>query len=373
MTGGTSGTGIGTSLTGSASAGGLPNTFNYNPGTNLVKWRTALGRVATKQGNAHALFIGDSTTYGSWGVPGNLDTGDLAAYSFTARLRDMFARSGIPATEDSFAGTGFNAENRLSTDFRIVNSGGWFNGGPTLGGDWFESGSAGNLAFTPRQNCDTFKIWYIKVGSAGSFTIDINGAGTQTINASGSTSVTTTTIATTLGANTLNLNWSSGGHVYITGIESWNSQASQIILQNSGWPTVTSSQFTSGLPYDPIPIISNYIGDLIVLTIGINDWNSGVSASAFSANMQVIINACIAVSDVVLCTPVPSSTNQNFAVPIIQATYNLAKINNLPLIDNYARFSAYASDSALYANTVHPNNLGYADFARGMYTLLSAP
>ena len=348
----------------------LPNTFNLIP-QNLRKWRAAKARVASGSGNARILFMGDSTTFGEFSNSG-ADTGDLTNNSITARISDYLSAAGLPTSENSFAGMSISGyPNRAVNDGRVVVSGGWAaSAGGGVGGSFMVCTSTGAITFTPRTNCDSFKIYYATLSTGGTFSYGVNGGSTTNQSEVGADGIGSVTITGNAGlANVLNINWVSGS-CYIAGIEAWNSTISQVILQNAGWGTSNAANWNNNsAAYTSPQAIPSFSGDLSYLCLGINDWCLGVSQSSFITNMQALITKALTTGDVILVSPAPSSTGSATLAnqeSLVQAMYDLAASNNIPLIDNFARFQSYTVSNGLglMGQALHPNQLGYADLAQ---------
>lgn len=366
-----------------------PNTYNYSP-LNLPKWRTALGRVKSGNGNARILCLGDSTSFG-YGSNGS-SSGNLKAMSYPTQLAGLFNAVGINAHWNSFLGNQFGTGNACNSlnDSRLTFGSGWsyLNNSPTIGGYLFSvsASASGALSFAPTVNVDTFVVYYLRgnEGSSarGKFQMDING-GTPTVvdTDTGSDQIVSATITGTLGSNTLNLHWNANGNVYIIGVEAYDSSKKWVSIVNAGWPNAKSGDVagTNNPGWAPLYGISMVPPDLTLLNIGINDQNNAIAISTFSANVQAIITAAQASGDVVLVTYNQSNpgtyASASTQSAYIAALYQLAAANNLVLIDTYARWVSYSSSNALGLNFdgLHPNGLGYADIARSIMNVIGAP
>lgn len=348
----------------------------------LPKWRAALAKVVSGTANARLLYIGDSTGFGAFSNNG-ADAGDLTANSVTAALKTMFSRAGMAVSENSFTGGGvIGYENRAANDGRIAISSGWAaDVGGAIGGCFLKTSSTGRLSFTPRTNCDTFKVWYVRTSGGGTFSIDLNGGTTTNLNGNNAANdIQSGTITGTLGANTLNLNYVSGGICYLAGIECWDSTKKQVIIQNAGWPTSKAGDWvaTSANAFAAVNALGNFAGDLTVICLGINDWLAGTSPASFAANLQTLVTNAKTYGDVVLVSPAPTSigttakATQDAIVAQVQA---LAVANNVPFVDVYSRFVSYevSNPNGLYGHVAHPNQNGYADIAQGIFHAIGNP
>ena len=117
------------------------------------------------------------------------------------------------------------------------NTGGWGAAGTfnTVGGSKLPKlRQQGKLSFTPTVNTDSFIVWYAISPSAGTLSVDADGGTATSVNTNGANNVGSTTITTTLGANTYNVNWVSGT-VFVLAVEAFNSAVTDIAIMNAGW------------------------------------------------------------------------------------------------------------------------------------------
>jgi lysophospholipase L1-like esterase len=128
----------------------------------------------------------------------------------------------------------------------------------------------------------------------------------------------------------------------------------------------------SAQPVSAIPILG---AALLVINLGINDWETGIPPATTAANIQALITAQKnAGGDVIICMPTPTGGT---ASPATQATYlpfliALANSNNIPLINWTARYTSWAVQNArgwMY-DSLHPNALLYNDEGQFLAQLL---
>jgi hypothetical protein len=355
------------------------NQYSYNfDALYLPHWEACTARIKINAGNCRVLNVGDSTTFGSWSLPS--DTGDLVGSSYPTRLSQYLNAASLPTQRDSFMNTGAGSETVLANDARVV-AGNWTVVNlPTVGGGGISASSSGSpLQFTPTSSVDKFRVWYLTAPSAGVGSLNIDGGTATTLTETGSNGFTSITLtATGAGKHTLNASWTSGGQIFIAGIEAYNSTTSQVEMMNAGWPLSTTGNWVaSGSPWLPLPAVGAIAPDLILLDLGINDWKNTVAVSTYKSNLQTMITAYKATSDVILVTPAPSQTTSTPLATqqtFINALYELAISNNIPIIDNWSRWGSYeranASPLLYYTNSLHPNANGYSDFAQGIFTPL---
>lgn len=353
----------------------------------LPKWRAALASVNAGAGNARLLCLGDSTTFGV-GSNGSTSTGDMKPLAWPTQMMKMLNSAGTNAHANSFmgSGTGAGGSNANDTnDARVVMGSGWSHASATfitIGGAMYTCSSATSaLSFTPTVPVDTFNIFYYRLASAGTFGYDINGAGSGTQSTAGASGFLTKTITGTLGLNTLNLNYSSGNALYIAGVEAYDSSKKSVSVINGGLPAVTTLLYnTNNGIYSPAyGAIAALAPNLTVISLGLNDLNTGKLLGTSIVNTQAIITAAQAVGDVALATFNPGQITGSFTAQN-QAAYtaamaNLAANNNIPFIDNYSRQQSYVVNSAngLIVDSLHLNGAGYFDYAAGIYNSIGSP
>ena len=363
-----------------------PFVYNYSPLV-LPNWRAALGKVkagATIR-NAKILMIGDSTTEGAYS--NNSTIGDWVKLAPAALLAKMFNNIGISANNNSCFG--FNG-NDIAHDSRWVQGTGWiFDATPMLGGYAIHAGSGSTaLTFLPNVNCDTFKCWLLKNTGLATIAVNINGGTNTTVNENTAASFTSQTITNALGANTLNVNWSSGtGNVYFGGVEAYNSAVASVNICNAGWDGSTSTSWNdSSSAWSPLNTIASFAPDLTIITLGINDWENSIPLATSQSNLQAIITAAKVVGDVILCSGVPSNPAQGVTTAT-QLTYvsmmqSLAASNGIIFMDIFNRWvnwtvsnnlGFYTTASAGVGNNLHPQGAGYADWADFLFSVISNP
>lgn len=362
-----------------------PNVFNYAP-QQLKKWRAALASVKTGVANARILCIGDSTTFGAYS--NGTGSGAWNALNYPAQLAARFNSAGINAHSNSWMGAGRTITDQLPFDSRMTTTSDWTVFTPQGIGGFIPCSQSvtgtGYLSFTPTVNVSTFNIFYVQTTTARSFNWNINGGSNtnvSTLNATTGLAVATAT--GTLGANTLNIQYSSGSnYIYINGIEAYDNSKKWVSVINAGWRGSTASSWNqSASLYNPIPAISVVAPNLTLINLSINDWNAGTAISTYIANIQAVITAALATGDVILVTANPSQTpfsgdaTQSAQQQYVTALYGLAASNNLVLIDLFSRWGTWTSSNSLGMNydNLHPNQLGYNDMAQFIANVIVSP
>lgn len=348
----------------------------------LPHWTSCAARVKINAGNCRIYAVGDSTTFGLYSS-GVGDTGDLTVAAYPTRLAQDLNSTHLPAQRDSFMGAGSSQGAGFGNDARVVVGSGWTTvNAPSTGGLLFgASSTTASLAFTPIDQVNQFILWYVtNAGGIGTYAVDAGG--TTTFSSGGAAGLHSVTIsAGALGAHTLNLNWSSGGSVYVVGVEASNTAIGAVQVVNCGIPgagagTVTGISWASATSaWSPLNSVPIQAPDVVLLDLGINNWTgaNATTVAVYTTNMQALITAYSATSDVILVTPSPSSigsvslaTQQQY----VQAMYQLAIANNLILVDNFSRWGSYERTNVApflyYNNVLHPGPNGYSDFAQAI-------
>jgi lysophospholipase L1-like esterase len=156
--------------------------------------------------------------------------------------------------------------------------------------------------------------------------------------------------------------------VFVHGIRCWNSALTdRIEVLNFGFAgseAVNNWGFGTN-PWSPRQTISFYQLDLIIIMLGLNDVDNGITTSAqFRDSLQAIIDAWRGQTDIVLCTFTPADVTWE---PIIRqdewiaVIREVAQANNIPLIDHYADRGSFAANPSQYSDNVHGTQTGYTD------------
>jgi lysophospholipase L1-like esterase len=375
--------------TGATSGSGAINNITTNYALSLPHLKAAVNSVLanpTGTGNTNICWIGDSTTTGQG------STSPIYYNSMPGQVMQAFRNAGVMADVNNFIGDGPGTKHSGFTNVLTVGSG-WsetLSPQATIGGAMFTATSTtASLAYTAPTPVDTFIVYYRIDSGLGSFNYNLNGGSNTSQATAGTSGIGSVTITGSLGANTVNLNWVSGS-VFIIGFSTYDSTKSSVHMVNLGWSGSKSGDWsaTNGTAgWDAVSIIkNNSLGcSAFVFDLGINDWLNGITPSAYTTNMQTLITAAenSANADVIILTPAPSaigSASQAVQAAIISAMYSLAAANNnsanvsgLPIVDEWARLVSYSQMVTLgesAGDNVHPNMVGYEDFAAAITPVL---
>jgi len=348
----------------------------------MPHWVACTAKVKINAGNCRVYAVGDSTTYGLYSANVG-DTGDLTVASYPTRLSQYLNSTLLPTQRDSFMGAGASQGAGFGNDARIVMGSGWTTvNAPSTGGLLFgASSTTASLSFTPVDQVNQFVLWVV-TNSGGLGTYAVDAGGTTNFSSGGAAGLSSVTIsAGTLGNHTLNLNWLSGGSVYVVGVEASNTAIGSVQIINAGIPgagagTVSGISWASATSaWSPLNAVPIQAPDVVLIDLGINNWTgaNSTTVAVYQANMQAIITAYKVTSDVILITPAPSSIG-NVALAIQQtyvtAMYQLAISNQIPIIDNFGRWGSYERTNVapflFYNNVLHPGPNGYSDFAQAI-------
>lgn len=355
----------------------------------LPHWRNALAKVRAGTGRGKILFFGDSTTIGSGaGSSGNVNMVGAWTKSFPNQITKQLAAVGIADSSNSYlsnqnsAGTGV-AYN--SYDPRLVEGSGWADGAGFFiaGGTTYVSTGTGTLAFTPTGQTDTADVYWYNNNNAATATVNVNGGATlATLTASGTQSVTKTTVTFTKGANTINVVGGGATQFYMMGVMAYDSTTPAIDIIQAGNYGSTVSTWTSNSSIAPGPSFAGATGllakmapDLVVVDLTINDANTGTTAASYTANLAILVQAIQANgADVLLVSGTPSNTSATGIATIVGAMSSYADSNGIVFLDVNARWVNYTVSNALgwfYTDGIHPNAIGYQDVAQFISTFLA--
>lgn len=342
---------------------------NNNNRLLLPRFARSVSRIRNKLGNSRVSCVGNSQTRGLWAI--NNTVNDVQDYNnnWVANLANSMP---FNTEYNSFFGNGnFNSS---PSDGRVTIPAAWnSNSVFTLGGTYFCASSAGTMSFLPDRSVDRFEIFYDTGSSTASFSYNIDGGSNTTINQNtGSDGMVRLVInAATLGSHTLNINWVSG-QSFITGFGAWNSAISQMQFDNCGWPGGKMTQFATanvGVISSPLTSLSIVAPDLVIIEGGQNDLLASVPVTTILTALQAMVTYIQPFADIVIVNPIPLPSSS--VALVTQGQYsagviNICNVNNVPCADMFNRWVSYvySNNLGLYGgDNVHPNGLGYPDYA----------
>lgn len=357
-------------------------------GAQLPLFHTALKATIAGSRNSRILCVGDSTTVG-FGAAGNSYVNAKPNSYPDVLATNLTSTTGINAQEVSFFGD--NAVTSALTNYPLydtrltINGASWSQSGNTTIANfpWRNLTGTDTMSFTPTQQIDTCEL-YTFVGSGfGTITVDFDGGPvllTANTNNGGSTNFSRLlTSGGTLGIHTINIKRSTGGAIIYNGVDCYNSAVKRISIFNAGWAGVKAGTLAGvspsvNNPYSYQNAIPLFTPDLTLLCVGINDWAVPTSISSYTSSMQILINQAKITGDVIIVTPVFSSTSiisQNTQNTFITAMAGLAATNGIPIFytanisSNWVSYTA-ANSAGLMYDTVHPNQTGYSQIGMAL-------
>jgi lysophospholipase L1-like esterase len=333
-----------------APAGASAARFNA-PG--LPRWSAAVRRAQSGLGRARIVCLGDSTTAG-YGAPGRSGAWPRQLAEQMAwrggRETGFFSNAGLGATYDSrmVRGAGWSADTTKGL-------GGGFHRNLTV--------TAQPMTFTPQLPFDQVELYLY---GATSLRVTI-GTGTPVVvtgdfgNAVGKRTVTCAEAGLGRGAHPVAMvALNDSGHVGLdchdaaTGVNVMNAGV-------SGWKAADFVAADFGVA-DTLDVLAP---DLVIVNVGINDWNGGTTQTAFRAAAQTVIDrAAAAGADVLLCVPI--DTGAASRATFAQSLGDLATLNGLaaPLDLGLALGTlAQATAAGDMIDGLHPSTQGYGKIA----------
>lgn len=352
----------------------------------LPKWRAALAKVKSGNGNAKILCApGDSTTYG-YGSDG-LGVGSYRVKSWPTQLVNLFKGSlagpGATAEWNNWFGVGNFGQLGAPSDPRLVIGSAWAASfaQSSLGGyPLVATANTNALSFTPTENVDTFVVFYIQTAAAGSFNMNINGGANTLVNVqNAATLMASATLTGVLGANTINIT-QNAGTISIIGVDAYNSQIPTVRVMNAGWSGSQINDWqigglTSAWPKNALKTMAP---DLTLIDMTINDWVNQTNPAGYLAAIQGMITTAQLSGDVAIITGNPSQAS---VVPVAQQKVYVglcaqaAQAAKIPFIDVFSRFVSWelSNPEGFNYDYLHPNGLGYADIAQAVFNVIGNP
>lgn len=365
--------------------GGFPIPSLNRASRRLSRFRLALAKTASGQANTSILALGDSTVFGA-GSTNQLAEPNLNVWrqSFPQQLAIALTDAGILSTCNGITTANpDNSWNLQTSDGRLSFGSSWglLHGTPSIGGGLIQAQSAGgNLVYTPATQCDTYRVWYVQNTSLGTMGLAVGTGAVTNKSTSGQTGFKSVTVSGALGQQLI-LSWVSG-LVFVGAIEGWDSTKKVVTITNGGWPGGKLADISQATPgsFGPLPAAITFAPDLYIVDIGINDWGNGTPLATFKANLTPFLAALQAQADVLIASPAPSSvsgtgisdaTQQGFVSVMRAAAVSLG----IPFVDVWNRWGDWNGNQAMYGpgttGFIHPNMIGYADYAGAIARVLA--
>lgn len=342
--------------------------------TSLRRWRAALSKaIISTTTPARILCLGDSITQGVASTPQYLN-------NWPYRLRQLLAADGRAGTVGE--GVIIAGGQTLSLyDNRWTVGSGWNRvGGAIVNTMWQAAPGSGTLSLA-LPSCDRITIYYTRHGINGTWSYNVDGGGSTSVNANGATAIMTESISVSAGTHTLNIVPNpTTGYTMILAVEYHTSSAINDVevITGGGYAGNTTASFmASANAFDTLPFLDFLSPDLTIICLGRNDANpaNGVSTAQYIANMTTLINRMRVTNskDVLIVTPPPSSLSmytQNQA--IMDACYTLADTLDVAVLDINKRFGAVWNTApySLSSDDIHPTDAGGHQIAQSVANLL---
>ena len=363
--------------------GQIRDPIYFAKSSNLRRWHSALAKLRAGVSRPLVAFIGDSLTTAAGAGTTSANTWTTAAEprSITAHFVKALAARGYPASRQSwFASSGLASPAiKVAYDPRLVINTGWSGGNQTLGGVMWATNGTPRLDFTPEGQVDTVVTFSKLRANDGIFTVSADGgAAISTINGSPSGGSTPdgfvkTTTTVTKGAHTFNMVRTSGGYVSLVGQIAYDSTVPAVDVVNGGaFGTVSAYHSSNGNAnyWNAANFLATLQPDLVVIQLGANDLNTGVSVDTYTANiLDIVTKAKATGADVVVAISSFGNTGgygtdaQRLAYR--QAVIGLCAAQGCVVVDYAARSLNYTSANALglMRDSIHKTEPGYADDA----------
>lgn len=345
--------------------------------TVLTKWAAAVTAMKAGTRDAKILAVGDSTTMGVYGNT-NSPVPDYA--SPIAWLTAMLDRGYLPTAN----GLGTPPSIVTPSDGRWTLSGGWGSTGigPIgFGGknsSYTTSGSGTLVYADPRINADAFDVYVVcNPGLLGVLQITATGGATVTAdtgNAPLATSVgvfkVTVTAAAAAYTNSVSMAWSSGGPVFVVGVEPYlaSGTARSIRVGNagsSGSDTTTWTDASQGA-YGGVASIRAYAPDLTIFNLQNNDAAAGLAVATHRSQLQALVTAAQVSGDVILMSTNPSATDATSTLERQYTADEKAAFTSAGYLDYLAVCGSWTRYNGLgyVYDDLHPNAKGYEHMGR---------
>lgn len=372
--------------------------FNDLPTVSTRKWRKALANVRTAQGRAKVMVIGDSIPTGFGAGTGYAGS---RAKAYPKMLASGLSALGVPALCENIAGeanqgaAGYNSYDPRATG--MSNAGtdwGYDATRPTTGKFMFRrDATAGTaFAFTPSVAVDTFVVTVFRYSSGGgTCSVTINGGapatGGSTLsavwNGTANDMATTTFTSASAAVQAIALTKTNASPFHINSMYAYNSATKAVDIINCGWPGSTSTDWNdSSLAHSPKSMIAIMDPDLVIISVGSNDWNGAsptVTLATSITNVTALVAAAQATGADALIVGPPQSNpaGANLAAAAVQQTYidayrEIARTSGCMFVNWYDRMGTWAAanTNGEFYDNVHPNWYAHSDFGSMLANVL---
>lgn len=346
--------------------------FNVTAG-NTVDLREAIDGADAGTSRDRILFIGDSTMWGAW--DDGVDSTGLRANSVPVHLAPLLNTSVCPTVCQSWAGCGdktTNAQMKKWSPF-FTGSTSWNPGSSAaayaIGGFMFNcTTNAAALGWSMGVSYDTIEVLCANPASGGNF--DVGTATTGVLqNVARDTGLATNvprliTVAVGQTVSTaVQLTNKSTTAVNIMAVNVYLASEYRMALYGAGIPGARSNDWvsdTATYPFAARAGISTLAPKFAFIELTINDARLGTSITTYKANLQILIDLIVGLGSGVCLVVgnqrytgtdvnINGGTETSLALQQTyrQAMYDLATLNNLPLIDMWNAVGDWAALEAL--------------------------
>lgn len=356
--------------------------------------RAAVARVLAGTGICKVAFIGDSIALGAFANAVTFAGNKPLAYP--AQLAKILTARGLPATNDSWFGSG-NVAPATAAGYTAYNAAvtypiaGFAPGSiPGLGAFAQASTTSGaTLAFTPTMAFDTIDIYFLGGIPAGTFNVNVDGgASLQLVTPGGPHVPQVVTIACALATHTINIVTTSTSGVFIAGMAVRASATPRVELYNCGWSAALVSTYaeptSATFQYNYFVALPVMAPDITVINLTVNDIDQQPTpVAAYQTKLQSLVAQALVSGDCALMVGNPGNkaswtTNPGVAAAYQAAVSNLASAAGIPLIDLTQRWTSYAVTNPVMpygdpgVTALHPGQVGHADIAKVIAGLFAA-
>lgn len=336
--------------------------YNLRP-DNMPNWRRAATQIRLGTARPNIVCLGDSTTIGS-------ASSGVFPQAYPARLGPLLTQRGLTFSESPWGGpTGVYGG---TDDTRVAFGTGWSNGAGS-------ASTTGDMVVTPVQAFDTVIIRWNRNNGLGQVPVHIDGVLNTTIDCNvpnnGIMGITTITgLANT--THTVAFKPPTGiVEIFEVAVHTSAVPGGRVYNGGRSAETVGGYVQRTQFPQSSFNYTTALAPAVTTINFTINDANPRTNMSEYRRIMQNIINQARVAGDAFLIVGNPASGAQHDLLdwgPYRLACYQLADLNDIPLLDLTARWRSGAAASSLgfLFDTTHPSVAGQMDIAAGLANAL---
>ena len=326
------------------------------------RWRKARAEVLQGLRRARVVVQSDSTGRGV----GALGAGTLVrGLSFPSALARGFPEAYRASDQNYF--NGHHLAQAATDDPRLTVGAGWSVGAiDSIGGKAMRTTGTEPLTFVPTAPWRVADLWLFSDG-APSEIVAAAGAAETTIPIPVGGLRRVRIEAPEIGAHALTIR-RTAGNPQVAGWDCHDGRPGVSIVNASraGWWANNILAVAGDLPaMEP---------DLVILMIGINDWNAGTKTPAqYEADLRALITQTLVSCDMALVAPAtPSGVKPYPWSAFMDVLHALAREFDIPILDLGVVMGPYADalSAGLRADATHPNAAGYGRAAESAVDFL---